>query len=220
MRQTVISAIIFAITLPLAVYLAIKAPEAEGLGGFTRILYIHVPCALAAVLSFLLSGFHAAMFLHHGGAGHSSAFHAGAKLGVLFTIITTVTGSAWARLAWGSWWNWDTRESSIVFLLLVYIAYFVLRTALRQSSAEERISAAYLLFAAAVMPFFVFAAPRIYDSLHPNTILNAQGKIQLETSMRIALLFSAISITALFSALYHFMKTRALHSAPAGDSDE
>jgi heme exporter protein C len=197
--------LIFALVTPAALYAVFcYAPLAEGLGVTTRLLYLHVPLALCAVVSFILSGWHAFRFLATRKERYSDCSHAAARLGFLYTIFTTVTGAVWAKLIWGSWWNWDVRESSILFLVMVYTAYFILRGAVGSRPGADRFAAAYLLFAAAVMPFFVFVAPRITESLHPQTLINSERSVMLTGPMRIALLLSAASFLSLFSALYLF----------------
>lgn len=182
------------------------APADRVLGESSRLIYVHVPLASSAVLSFVLSGVFTALYLAKGGTDREIRFHSAASLGTFFTVLTTVTGAVWAKVAWGTWWNWDPRETSILFLLAVYAAYFALHSSSRRGGA--RLRAAYLLFAAAVMPFFVFAVPRIYPSLHPDTLLNAKKAVQLDPMMRTAL-FSSMAAYALLTVSMFDLLTRA-----------
>ena len=129
-------------------------------------------------------------------------FHNSALLGTVFCLLTTVTGSIWAKLMWGTYWNWDPRETSIVLLLLVYTAYFSLHGAMRGNPARGRICASYLIFAMATVPFFVFVVPRVYPSLHPDPVINPQMKVHLDSDMRLTLLFSTLSFTLLYFYLF------------------
>ena len=200
-----------AAALPASAVLAFAvAPADRVLGESSRLIYVHVPLAFSAVLSFVLSGVFAALYLSKGGAKREILFHSAASLGTFFTVLTTVTGAVWAQIAWGTWWNWDPRETSILFLLAVYAAYFALHSSARKSGA--RLRAAYLLFAAAVMPFFVFAVPRLYLSLHPDTLLNAKKAVQLDAMMRAAL-FSSMAAYALLTVCLLDLSTRAARTA-------
>ena len=96
-------------------------------------------------------------------------------------MLALVTGSLFAKIMWGSYWNWDPRESSFLLLLFLYGAYLFLRAAIDDPSRRGRIAAAYALFAAVLMPFLVFVAPRVTQSLHPQTVINTQGKILMDT---------------------------------------
>jgi heme exporter protein C len=54
------------------------------------------------------------------------------------------------------------------------------------------------------MPFLVFVVPRIYWSLHPDTIIGVTGKLklQMESKMLQTLLASLVGFTGLFVWLY------------------
>jgi heme exporter protein C len=195
--------------MPVSIVLAfLYAPPAEGLGESSRILYFHVPMAWISVLAFLVAGLGSILFLVYGEkrfALMEQKFHNSAVIGLVCTLLTTVSGSLWAKLAWGSYWNWDPRETSIAVLLLIYGAYFSLRAALAGNSAGGRIGAVYLVFSMALTPFLVFIVPRLYPSLHPDPILNPTMKVELDHDMRITLLFSVFSFTLLYFHLFSLM---------------
>ena len=99
-------------------------------------------------------------------------------------------GSIWAKFNWGSFWNWDPRETSIFVLLLIYGAYFSLRSAVEVEERRASLSAVYSIVAFVTVPFFVFIMPRIMFSLHPGgggsaaPIVNSNGKMYLDMNMR------------------------------------
>ena len=74
--------------------------------------------------------------------------------------------------------------------------------------STARLRASYLIFAAVIMPFFVFAVPRIYPSLHPDTLINAKRTVQLDGAMRAAL-FSSMAAWALLTAALFDLTSRA-----------
>ncbi|TAL32750.1 MAG: cytochrome C biogenesis protein [Spirochaetes bacterium] len=189
------------ILMPLAIVLAFAwAPAAETFGESGRIIYFHVPVAWIAALAFSVSGICAILYLRTPlRAGMESRFHNSAVIGMACAVLATVSGSMWARLMWGSYWNWDPRETSIAGLLLVYGAYFSLRAALEHNPSRGRISAAYLVIAMTAMPFFVFVMPRMADSLHPaDTLINTGMKMKLDEEMRVTLLCALAAFTTLY----------------------
>ena len=190
------------IMIPVAIVMAfVYAPPAAGLGDASRILYFHVPLAWISVLAFIVSGIESVRFLAAENIPAGGRAAESADIGMFFTILTIITGSMWAKASWGSYWNWDPRETSIVILFLIYIAYFTLRWRLAGTETRDRISAIYLIMAAVTVPFFVFIVPRIYPSLHPDPIINAQKKIHMDGRMMLTL---CISILA-FSTLYFYL---------------
>jgi heme exporter protein C len=178
-------------------------PEpAQGfIGESSRIVFFHVPCAWTSTLAFLVAAAYSAAYLRTRNPWHDDVAAAAVRIGLLFGILTLITGSLFANIMWGSWWNWDPRESSYLLLVFLYAAYLFLRSAVEDPDRRPRIAAAYALFAVLLMPFLTFVAPRITQSLHPQTVINPQGKILMDTPTR-AVFFGAL---AGFSGLFLWM---------------
>jgi heme exporter protein C len=173
-------------------------PYIPGLEDKARILFYHVPMAWTAVLAFLVSMWFGIKYLRKKNLEDDVRSASSAGLGLLFCILATVTGSLWAKFSWGSFWNWDPRQTSIFVLLLIYGAYFALRSALEVDERKATLSAVYSIIAGVTVPFFIFIMPRIVASLHPEPLINAQGKIHMNTSMLIVFLSSLIGFTGLY----------------------
>lgn len=193
---------LFYFLMPLSIYMAFMwAPPADILGNAGRILYFHVPLAWVSTLAFIISGILSIIYLYDKKKKYSlieeKAYNS-AGIGMIFMILAIITGSIWSKISWGAYWNWDPRQTSIIILLLIYIAYFSLNAALADNPARGKLVSCYLLLAMAIMPFLIFIIPRAYDSLHPDTILNTEIKIKLDGKMKITLLISSISFTLLF----------------------
>lgn len=196
------------ILMPVVIYMAfIWAPPAAILGEASRIIYFHVPVAWVSVVAFIIAGIQSILLLASGKKRVEREYMAynAALSGMFFTVITVITGSVWAKLSWGSYWNWDPRETSIVVLMLIYIAYLSLYSSLKGNSNRGEISAVYLIIAMITMPFLVFIIPRIYPSLHPDTIINQDKKIHLEAVMRVTLFTSIVTFTILYGYIYRLM---------------
>jgi len=179
------------------------APAARGFKGESaRIVFFHVPQAWVAVLAFCVNLVASIRYLRSRHPLDDARAATAARLGLVFSVLATVTGSVFARVMWGSFWNWDPREVSIVILLLVYAAYFALREAVGDPERRSSLSASYAILAFVTMPFLVFVVPRIYWSLHPDTLINARGSIDMESRMVQTLLGSLVGFTALFFWLY------------------
>jgi heme exporter protein C len=144
-------------------------PRYVGLGNAGRIIIMHVPTAWVTSLAFAVSAIYSILYLRRRRASDDAGAVAAAEVGFVFCILATVTGAIFAQIVWGVFWNWDPRETSILVLLLIYAAYFALRSAIDDPERKRRLSAVYNLFAAVTMPFLLFVAPRVADSsLHPN----------------------------------------------------
>lgn len=160
-------------------------PPAKGFASpeWARMIIFHVPFAMVAVTAYVVSTVYAVLYLMRGGIANDIKSTASAWLGFLFTVLATVTGMIFAKIEWGTAWNWDPRETSILMLLIVYAAYFALRGAVVNQRTRARISAAYNILACLVMPFFVFVLPRISQGLHPTTTLTSPSGLSPEYRM-------------------------------------
>lgn len=157
-------------------------PPAKGFQnpGAARLIILHVPCAMMAVLAYIISMIYAILHLSRGTPDMDAKSAASAGLGFVFTVLATVTGMIFAQAQWGAAWNWDPRETSILMLMIVYAAYFALRGAIPSKVARGRISAAYNILAGLVMPFFVFVMPRMAGGLHPSSTLMSPSGLSPE----------------------------------------
>ena len=197
--------IIFGFSLPM-----VSRPEAwyelpiiPGLGDKARIIFFHVPTAWLSVVAFVSSMVYGIRYLWKRDLHDDIKSASAAGLGFMFCILATVTGAIWARFSWGTFWNWDPRQTSIFVLLLIYGAYFALRSSVDVEEKIATLSAVYAILAGVTMPFFMFIMPRILASLHPEPIINVQGKVQMNTTMLILFLSSLAGFTGMYSWMWN-----------------
>jgi len=196
------------------------APLAEGfVGQSSRILFFHVPMAWVSFVAFLAAGAWSIRFLAGGRrVAHDHAASAAVELGLLFCVLATVTGALWARVMWGAFWNWDPRQTSIVLAMIFYAAYLALRSAVEEPETRRRLAAAYAVLGLVVAPFLFFVLPRLTFSLHPDSVVNLRGRIEMESRMRQVLAASSLAFTVLFFWIHRIqvrLKARA-ERAPLG----
>jgi len=177
------------------------APVVPVLGDTTRVFYFHFPAALATCLAFGWSMIHSVLYLVRRDLGHDDHAAGAAELGLLFCIVATLSGSMWARAMWGSYWNWDPRETSIFFLLLIYASYLALRGAIEAEERRARLAAVFSCVAFVAVPFLIFVVPRIYFSLHPDPLFGERGKPDMDGRI----LLVAAAMFAGFTALFFWL---------------
>lgn len=173
-------------------------PAAGFIGESSRIVFFHVPCAWTSTVAFLVAAAYSLAYLLRRNPWHDEVALAAVKLGLLFGVLTLITGSLFADIMWGTFWNWDPRESSYLLLVFLYAAYLFLRAAIDDRPRQARIAAAYALFAAVLLPFLVFIAPRVTASLHPQTVINPQGKVLMDTPTRVVFFAAMLGYPGLF----------------------
>ncbi len=179
------------------------APPAKGLGETSRIIFFHVPAAWIASIAFFVSAISSIQYLRKQNHLYEDWAFSSAQIGLVFAFLATVTGSIWAKKIWQSYWNWDPRETSVFILLLIYAAYFALRSAIDVKEQKAKLGAVYSIIAFITVPFFIFIIPRIYESLHPDPLINPEGKINMDLRMLQVFLSSLIGFTILFFWLLH-----------------
>lgn len=143
-----------------------------------KIMIFHVPNAMAATAASLLSAFYAIKFFLRRDLLDDAKSAAAASLAALFWLLTTVTGMVFARIQWGQAWNWDPKQSSILILLLMYLAYFALRAAFSAGQKRAAVAAGWTVFAAAISPLLTYVVPNApgVQSLHPQgVVFSADG---------------------------------------------
>jgi heme exporter protein C len=118
-------------------------------------------------------------------------------LGLVFWILTTVTGAFFAKVQWGQYWNWDIKQTSMLMLLLINVAYFALRAAIDNPNKRASISAAYAIFAMVAVPMLTMVLPNSTpDTLHPKGVLVNKGG--LDPAYSIVLWTGALCLTGFY----------------------
>jgi len=190
----------------------VPIPYIPALGDKARVLYYHVPMSWISVVAFFMSMVYAIKYLKTRDPQYDVKQFSAAELGFIFCILATATGSLWAKFNWGSFWNWDPRQTSIFILLLIYGAYFVLRASIDNYEQRARLSSVYAILAFVTVPFFVFIMPRVVDTLHPDPIVNSRGKIDMDPKMLYIFLTSMVGFTFLFLYMFQLkVKTEILN---------
>jgi heme exporter protein C len=178
----------------------ITLPYIIGLEERARIIFFHVPMSWVAIIAYLISMVFAIRYIRTRDIQLDDISASAASVGTLFTILATVTGSVWAKFNWGSFWNWDPRESSIFILLLIYASYFLLRSAIEDPERRARLSAVYSVIAFLTAPFLMFILPRLVPGLHPGSADDANaGPLLSPKSSDINLTKQIVFGLALFS---------------------
>lgn len=150
-----------------------------------RNLLFHVPSWFAMIFIMLVSLIKSIQYLSSGKAIFDIRAGSAAEVGLIFALIGLGTGSIWARFTWGAWWVNDPRLNGAAIAVLIYLAYFVLRSSINDKEKAGRLAAVYNIFAFVMMLLFVMVLPRMTDSLHPGVGGNpAFSQYDLDDNMR------------------------------------
>lgn len=161
-------------------------PRLDILNETIRNVYFHVPIWFAMLFQMGVSLYYAIRYLASADPKMDIYSNQAAQVGLFFTMPGILTGSLWARYTWGTWWTFqDPKLNGVAVAILIYLAYFILRSSIADEQKRARISAVYNIFAFVMMFLFIMILPRLTDSLHPGNGGNpAFGKYDLDNNMR------------------------------------
>lgn len=154
-------------------YVRIPMLEDGGLLNTMRNIFYHVPMWFAMMILFFLSAYHAVAYLRNLKPLSDIKSLEFAKVGTLFSILGMVTGIEWSNYTWSDnvaqaqLWTNDPKQVCAALFILIYFAYFVLRSGIKDEDKRGRIGAVYNIFAFAMMFPLLFIIPRMVDSMHP-----------------------------------------------------
>ena len=195
-------AIGLSVTASYAAY--ITAPVDAVTGDIYRILYIHVPSAWVCYLAFSLSLITSILFLVQRKEVYDITAEITAILGLVYGAVALLSGSIWANAAWGTYWNWDPRETTTLVLWVAYLGYVTLKMSLENEERRAVVGSVYNILAFVTVPLSYFSL-QLLPTLHPQ-VVSGSG-IGLTPPMTLALALNVVSATVLFAYLLGAMST-------------
>ncbi len=151
------------------------APEDASQGNIYRIIYFHVPSAFTAFLSSGVLLIFSLWTLFKRSPTAALWSKACAEVGLMFTVITLITGSIWGRPTWGVWWTWDARLTTTLILALLYAGYLIFTSSMVPGPQRDRMAAALGLVIAIDIPV-IYKSVTWWRTLHqPPSLLRAGG---------------------------------------------
>jgi len=177
----------------------LQVPPDRLMGETGRILFIHVPAAWLGMGGWSAIAISSLVFLVWKHPLASVAARAAALPGMVFTAICLASGSIWGRPAWGTWWEWDGRLTSMLVLLFLYAAYIALAQAVERDSGSPKIPAIFGLVGAINIPI-INRSVVWWNSLHqPPSI--TMGKSAIESDYMIPLSVAVLGFSLLFGGV-------------------
>ncbi len=200
------NAVVVWLTLVVLGAFLLRIPRIHILEHTARNLYFHVPMWFTLMAAALVSAYHSLRYLQSGDPIRDLRAREAARVGIFFGLLGLATGIVWARFTWylgtSLWWNFDPKQSFVVIQLLIYGAYFVLRSAVEDPEKRGRVAAVYNLFAVVTMPFLLYVLPRQMESLHPGAEGSPAFSDITHPIMRLVFYPAVIGFIGLFWVLY------------------
>lgn len=197
---SVLSAIVVVGGLALAFF---YAPMDADQGFRQKIFYIHVPMAIVSMGGFIAGGVAAIQFLRTNDSKWDLRSYTWIHLSLILGVGTLITGSIWAKTAWGHWWVWEEPTLvSYLIVVLLYCTYQPLRFSIEDRDKQARYAAVFAITAGAFVPLN-FMAVRMAQSLsHPRVLATSDGG--LPGSMQLPFYVMILGIALLFVTLAQY----------------
>ncbi len=198
-----------AISLAVGMYIAlVSSPPDYYQGEIVRIMYIHVPFAQTSLLAYLVLFIGSLWYLWKKDPVIDNLSHATAGIGAFFTAGELVTGAIWGKPAWNTWWTWDARLTSALVLLLILMAYLMLRMFMDDREKEARYAAILAIIGFVDLPIVYFSV-EWWRTLHQPLSVSQRG-LAISQEILIPLIIMTVGFYLLFTYMI-MVRTRMLY---------
>lgn len=163
-----------------------------------KIFYFHMPVAIVSFAALAFVAYYCVRYLASKEARFDTCASVAMEISLVFVILTMISGDLWTRFEWGVWWTWDPRLTTYLILMLLAIAYFVLRNSIDEP--ERRATYASVIGAIAFIdvPVCMMITRLIPSSIHP--VVLREGGMSPEMGMTVGIV--AVGMLCVAFALY------------------
>ena len=213
----VATALVFAVEIAF-VFLKVPAAQLPAGGLAQKIFYFHVPAAYAMYLSGAVGFVASALYLLEATDTRDAWAKAGAECATCFGALVMTSGPLWAKKAWGVYWTFDPRLTTVLLTVLMYAAIVVLRSFGGNGDAERRFAAGFTILGTAMLPIIHYSVQK-WGGNHPTVITKGGGGLH-HPDMTRALLLGFVAMTLLASLLIWVRARLALATARVAAVEE
>ena len=200
-----INSIFFILFLLALTFALILSPPDYLQGENVRIMYVHVPSAWISLASFTAIAFLSVMNFIFKTKNFNLISKSIAPIGLLFTCLAIITGSLWGQPTWGAWWVWDARLTSMLILMIFYLAYILSHKLIFSEDKANNISSLIAIVGLINIPIIKYSV-NWWNTLHqPESIKLITGDSSIHSSMLVPLSLMFL-VLLLYCALIFLMK--------------
>jgi len=177
-------------------------------GDSVRIMYVHVPSAFIGMGCFALIGLASILNIIFKIKIMPQLAKSLAPIGIIFTLISIITGSLWGKPTWGIWWVWDARLTSMLILLFLYVAYILSWKIINEYKKANLISSIIGIVGLINLPIIKFSVDW-WNTLHQPSSLKLTSAPSIHYTMLIPLLIMFVGMTV-YSLVIFLMKYKKI----------
>ena len=159
-----------------------------------KIMYVHVPSAWLALLTYATMTIYSVVGLAFKISFSFIVNKAIAPIGAIFTLICLISGSMWGKPMWGTWWVWDARLTSVALLFIIYLIIFFLNKTFENIEVREKTIAIFILIGSANLPIIKFSVDW-WNTLHQPASISKLSSPSIDISMLQPLLVMTLAFS-------------------------
>ena len=186
------------------IYALFISPEDYIQGDSVRIMYVHVPSSFIALGCFAIMGSASILSLIFKIKFMPLIAKSLAPIGIIFTLISIVTGSLWGKPTWGIWWVWDARLTSMLILFCFYLAYIFVWKFMRNFEQANKISSIIGVIGLINLPIIKYSVDW-WNTLHQPSSITLTSAPTIHYTMLVPLLIMFIGMIV-YSLIIFLMK--------------
>ena len=185
----ILSIITLAIGLTIVFFFS---PDDYQQGSTVKIMYIHVPAAWIALMTFFIMTIYSILSLAFKISFGFLVNKAIAPIGATFTLICLISGSLWGKPMWGTWWVWDARLTSVFILFITYIIIIFIRPSFSNVEVGEKITAVFIIVGSINLPIIKFSVDW-WNTLHQPASISKLSSPSIDIGMLIPLIIMTLA---------------------------
>ena len=185
----IISIILLILGLLFSFYLS---PDDYQQGSTVRIMYVHVPSAWLALLTYVIMTLYSIVGLAFKIPFGFIVNTAVAPVGAIFTLICIISGSLWGKPMWGTWWVWDARLTSVAILFIIYLIIIFMNLSFENRIVREKVVAIFILVGSVNLPIVKFSVDW-WNTLHQPATISKLSKPSMDPSMLTPLIIMTLA---------------------------
>ncbi len=171
-----------------------------------KIFFFHMPVALVSFVALAFAAFYSLRFLMTRNRRFDTCAGIAMEVALVFVIATMATGEMWTRFEWGVWWTWEPRLTTYLILMLIVIAYLVLRSMIDDPERRSAVSAVVGIIAFIDVPICFMITRLVPSSLHP--VITREGGMTPEMGICVAIVVIAFGCIAFAVYRLRFRQVR------------
>ena len=175
------------------------SPEDYQQGDAVRIMYVHVPSAWLASFLYFSLAISCIFYLVWKHPLADLIANAIAPIGLIFSVLTLITGSLWGKPMWGTWWVWDARLTSMLILFFFYLGFILLSNAFERKIDGSKTASVLAIIGLINLPIIKFSVDWWHTLHQPSSILRMDGpSIDKEMLFPLSLMMVGFSLFSLY----------------------